>query len=424
MRKQCSQRLQGFSPDIRRSDCLVLEAIDANSARHREGPSQMHASCLVRGRVLLVRNFSQCSRVQASTPSPRTSRQCARTPGSCSCQRKFAGGVTLSLWVAHRDDDAGGLLLNAAWHESQIGIAARAQMAYSPHPKALYACGTSGDAAPGWFVVGARAHLDTGEMATKRSRGVLDDLERDILRDEPLDTILRKLVLLGGRVNSAELRTWAGLELRGYDGDSDLPNYRRIHAPIQVDATVAAGIVRQQTISVIDLPAFAREEVTDCFPMMRGVGEIRSAIRASSESRTVKFSLPGAAELANLMNLENRRAHIDAIYWNVSVIALEGVLDQVRTRLAELIAELRSMVPEGESLPTAAQASNAVTLVVNGGRARVNISQATSPVTTSIPDGPNVSPEKMFWTTSKAIFAAIVGGATVIGTVVAVLNYS
>ncbi|MHD0175200.1 hypothetical protein ACNQUF_11850 [Corynebacterium diphtheriae] len=39
--------------------------------------------------------------------------------------------------------------------------------------------------------------------------------------------------------------------------------------------------------------------------------------------------------------------HITALYWSVSTIALAGVLDQIRTRLAELIAELRLRNPTG-----------------------------------------------------------------------------
>ncbi len=50
-------------------------------------------------------------------------------------------------------------------------------------------------------------------------------IERELLAEKPLDTILRKLILLGGNAGSAELRDWASAELRGYKNDDELPNY-------------------------------------------------------------------------------------------------------------------------------------------------------------------------------------------------------
>jgi hypothetical protein len=113
--------------------------------------------------------------------------------------------------------------------------------------------------------------------------------------------------------------------------------------------------------------------------------------------------------------------HITSLYWSVSTIALEGVLDQIRTRLAELIAELRSGTPRGQMVPTPALAANAVNVVINGNRNRVNVAQAT--------DGGSVAPTPEdtpggFWTTARLVGAAVVGLATIVATVVAVLEYA
>ena len=57
-------------------------------------------------------------------------------------------------------------------------------------------------------------------------------MERDVLSDRPLAETLRKCIVLGGRAGSTELRDWASKELRGYYGDSALPQYRQVPAII------------------------------------------------------------------------------------------------------------------------------------------------------------------------------------------------
>lgn len=62
-----------------------------------------------------------------------------------------------------------------------------------------------------------------------RERSVLDEIERDALDSNvPVADTLRKVVALGGKVGSTELREWASRELRGYIGtDAELPGYRK-----------------------------------------------------------------------------------------------------------------------------------------------------------------------------------------------------
>jgi hypothetical protein len=52
--------------------------------------------------------------------------------------------------------------------------------------------------------------------------------------------------------------------------------------------------------------------------------------------------------------------HIEAVYWAVDVSAFHDILDQVRTRLAQFVAELRAAMPAGEHEPTPAQVRRAV----------------------------------------------------------------
>ncbi|GAA4383340.1 hypothetical protein [Agromyces bauzanensis] len=259
-------------------------------------------------------------------------------------------------------------------------------------------------------------------MSIKKQGGLMGQIEHDLLDEKPLDTLLRQLILLGGSAGSPELRSWAALELRGYGHDDDLPSYRKVNAPLQIDGAVPGGIVRHETIGSMDIPDFAREDVNELVPLRMGVSEIQSMVNQHRADRIVKLQPPGGADLVSYMNgTRQMNGHITSLYWSVSTIALEGVLDQIRTRLAELIAELRSGTPEGQILPTPAQAANAVNLVINGRGHRVNIAQASHGGTVT-PEVSDAQPR--FWTRARLVGASVVGLATVIGTFIAVLQFT
>ena len=258
-------------------------------------------------------------------------------------------------------------------------------------------------------------------MSKTKRGGLIGQIERDLHDEKPLDALLRKFILLGGNAGSPELREWASQELRGYNRDDELPSYRTITAPLQIDGAIPGGMVRHETIGSMDIPDFARDDISEQVPLRMGVREIRSMIEQHSEDQVVKLQPPGAADLVTYINgTRQMNGRIVAMYWSVSTIALDGVLDQVRTRLAELIAELRSSTLAGETLPTPAQAANAVNLVINGRGNRVSIAQASN--------GGSIAPESSsetprFWTTARLIGAGVVGAATIVGAVIAVLQF-
>lgn len=252
-------------------------------------------------------------------------------------------------------------------------------------------------------------------MGGKRGHGLLSQIEREILADKPLDSILRKLILLGGRAGSSELRDWAAKELRGYRNDEDLPAYRKVPAVIQIDGAVPGGHIQHQSISTMDLPDFAQDEIDEIVPLTLGVGEIQAAIAQHRGDRMLKLQLPGGSLLVKYMNgTQHFSGTVTDLYWAVSTISLEGVLDQIRTRLAELVGELLAGTPLGQELPSAEQASNAVALVINGRGARVSINQASGGGTIATTT-PSVETESGFWTAGRRIGALLVGVATVAG---------
>lgn len=249
---------------------------------------------------------------------------------------------------------------------------------------------------------------------------LLEQIEHDVLSARPLADALRKCVVLGGKAGSIELREWATRELRGYDSKDDAPDYRTVGAPILADAVTGNAIVKRQQIGVSSLPDFVQEEISDQFTLLQGIGalEAMAASADSSENGAVNLSLPMASEIGSLMDKAsgNPFQQITALYWSVSGVAVHGVVDQVRTTLAELVAEMRAGTPSSSALPTAGVANQAVNVAVHGKRARVTVQSAQasegSSANVKIDDDSEDSP---FWTTSRRVAAFIAGLASIAG---------
>jgi hypothetical protein len=67
-----------------------------------------------------------------------------------------------------------------------------------------------------------------------------------------------------------------------------------------------------------------------------------------------------------------------------------GIVDQVRTTLTTLIAEVNATMPTGEAIPSAEVATNAFNLAVTGKRNKVSVStqQSVTTVTTAASEEP------------------------------------
>jgi len=252
---------------------------------------------------------------------------------------------------------------------------------------------------------------------------LLEQIEHDVLTSQPLADTLRKCVLLGGKAGSIELREWATRELRGYDSKDDAPNYRTVGALILADAITGNMIVTGQQIGVSSLPDFVREKISNQFTLLQGIGQLEAmaASADSSEDGALKLSLPGASEIGSLMDQKSGDPfqQITALYWSISGVAIHGVLDQVRTTLAELVAEMRAVTPSSSAMPTAGAVDRAVNVAIHGERAQVTVQSAQasegSLANLRVDDDHDDSP---FWTTSRQT-VAFLAGLVSIGYVVA-----
>ena len=253
---------------------------------------------------------------------------------------------------------------------------------------------------------------------------LLDQIEQDALDSTTnLADALRKCIALGSRAGSEELRGWARRELDGYVGAGDrVPEYRKVVAPIVIDAFTQGGRIERQPVTVFDLPDVVRKSgITEELTLRDGVGTLET-MKADgfAKHEAIRLGLPESPIIAKLMNdhLRGTGQYVERVYWNVSPIAIDGVLDQIRTRLVDLVAEIRAT--EGNTAtPSAEAVENAVHVVVYGDKSRVNVraAQAGGTTTTVAPQA-----ERSWWRTAQGI--GVIGVATVALAVFAWLEWA
>ncbi|MFD4905182.1 AbiTii domain-containing protein [Kitasatospora purpeofusca] len=196
----------------------------------------------------------------------------------------------------------------------------------------------------------------------------LEELEGAVLDDSiPLAQALRRCLILGGYAHHQELRQWAQRELTGYGPDDELPAYRTVPAALAVNVNQysLSGIAQfsGHRISHHQLPEAARNVgVGERMPIHEGVKALEEMVARSRGP--IHVSPPGAAEYVVLMNRQQEElggpgTEITSLHWEVATPVVEGVLDQIRTRLARFVAEMRAQMPAGQQNPNPAQVDRA-----------------------------------------------------------------
>lgn len=222
-------------------------------------------------------------------------------------------------------------------------------------------------------------------------RDFLTEIEDELLDDVPLANILRKCIVMSGHVDSSRLREWAELELGGYYGrDEDdegpePPGYRTRGASLRVDAFVGNGQITGQSIAPWEMPEFAREHIDETFTFRHGIGELEALLNRDEDS--VKFAIPGFHLIARRMDEHsgNPFQRITAMYWQVSTSTIAAILDETRTALTQVVAELRRTVGPSDTLPSAAATDRAVSVAVYGEGASATVTVTEAPGTAAAP---------------------------------------
>ena len=242
--------------------------------------------------------------------------------------------------------------------------------------------------------------------------------------------LLRMCLMLGAETGSEELRAWASKELNGYEDESELPAYRKIHAPLFIDSISGNTHATGQQISPGQLPKIARDKILNEVILFQPIEELEKMAMSSKDSASLTKS--GFADLAALWTSELPRfQEILSIYYKVSTVTIAGVVGRVRTTLVELVSELIATVPANE-LPSRSQVDRAVHIHVQGKKNTVSLAQESpsavlgqdntvtqnSPTTTTAPP----AEDDGWWTWPKRIGAAIAGVVAVIGSIVVIVK--
>lgn len=249
-------------------------------------------------------------------------------------------------------------------------------------------------------------------------------LEADLIEDKPIATTLRKIILLGGRVGSERLRQWATEELTGYTRGEGIPEYRVLPARIKMDYVImtatyrgpstATGSVRGQEISAHDFSQIVGTDEKNEVRLGISVDEIEALLRDAGDEREVKMVVPSeAGQLIDHHVSYTRKTML--VYRSIQTAQLYAVLGAVRTRLAELVAELRDAVPSGATLTSANRAAverafdvaiHGDVSVAAGGQLIINSGTATATVS---PQAAEIS----LWVRWRRLGAFLVGAATI-----------
>jgi hypothetical protein len=204
---------------------------------------------------------------------------------------------------------------------------------------------------------------DEEPKVTRPRPDILARLENDLLdRTVPLADVLRSCLVLSGHTNATQLRAFASAELQGYPGINDVPDYRKIAAPIMQVIDVPYRGQSTHPFNVHSLPDFAREYITEIVPLNQGADELE-ALASSYEAHNRQIELgvfAGDAYMSVWNKRPDRPYSIVAMYWTVTPAVIRGVLGRIRTMLTEFVADLRTEMGDSNMLPTATQTDSAV----------------------------------------------------------------
>ena len=140
-------------------------------------------------------------------------------------------------------------------------------------------------------------------------KSLLDKIESEALNGDVVKA-LRLCITLGGHSDSAELRDWAARELRGYEGDDELADYRIIRAPLCIDHSSATGIMTGQQISAYDLPEFVRDSISEELELSHSIPELLNiANSAERKGESVSLLPDGSSRLARVHERQRALPH-------------------------------------------------------------------------------------------------------------------
>ena len=168
---------------------------------------------------------------------------------------------------------------------------------------------------------------------------IIERIQQDILNPEvSLSTILFKAKVLAYKLKNEKFKQWVKCELDGYPDAIDLPDYRRIEAPLV--AFIFNGFNGQRNVPI------SLSSCPDWFQEVAGVIRFTSGIRTAEalSRREDMVSSPWQAEWIAVWNQHNplgagghRAVEVNR---PVTPASFTQMVETVRSRLQDFILEL------------------------------------------------------------------------------------
>ena len=177
--------------------------------------------------------------------------------------------------------------------------------------------------------------------------GLVATLQKEIVDPRiGISNILRKAKILAQLLKNDQFKRWVNAELKGYNGEDSLPDYRRFRA---VNLGTFSGpfgkSVTNYPIPLSYLPDVAQEWAED-LTIWGGVREIESSV-AEATGNNLRLPWPPELVLLSRSSIPMQDGCVLVEAWQVvSKSQMEGILDQIRTRLLDFLLELQQMDPD------------------------------------------------------------------------------
>jgi hypothetical protein len=180
---------------------------------------------------------------------------------------------------------------------------------------------------------------------------LIKEIQRDIVTDVPVSSILRKVKVLAYDLNSPDLNDWVEKELSGYDNESDLPKYRKLTGVPVGTFTNGFRTISGQAIPLFNIPEWMRK--WGDVPIYAGAGEIEAlaklqeAAQHKGDGKPMSVLWPG-----DFLPYLNGQVIQDYNCLSAQTIvplgAHEGVLNAIRDKLLAFVLELERRYPKLE----------------------------------------------------------------------------
>lgn len=168
----------------------------------------------------------------------------------------------------------------------------------------------------------------------------------------PLSDLLRKCQILAARLRHEPFKLWVRHELNGYPDDVTLPTYRGpFRGEMKADLAGFMGAsARNVGVPMTNIPEEVREEARS-MRFYQGVGMLESLIADANRVGETAVKSMFSAELAAMTPVWQNYQTI-AMWAEVPIASIAGILDQVRSRALEFALEIEAENPNaGEAAP-------------------------------------------------------------------------